>query len=587
MIPSGETEKGVLPSRTLGGESSGLSSPETSSLQQLPREPIVLNEQTNYVPTKRIISIFLACATIDFAALIDQTSLAASLTIVGSALSAGSERAWIAGSYFVTSTAFQLLYGRLSDVWSRKVILLVGLAIFFFGSLAASLAQTATQLIVFRAFTGVGGGGLMTVAQMIVSDVVPLRERGKWQGILGAFVAIANGVGPVIGGALATSSTDGWRWIFRLNLPLTVISVLCVIFIMPLKKVHGSWKVKLKAIDFFGTFIALAGSTVLMLGLTWAGSSYAWNSAHVVATLVVGLALMVAFVVWQGIGTSVPLVPLRIFKSGIVNGASLTMFINGWNFVMQVYYVPTFYQLVYGYSATRSGALLLPITVTQTFSSTLSGLIVTWRGRYRESILFGWALWAIGLGLFSTLDRNSSVGAQIGYALLTGFGVGQTLQPSLIAIQAGVDRKDMAIVTGFRNFIRNMGSTLGLCISSTIINNVLRSNLNNLGLSETIIRQILDEPESVSELALPEGTGELVAAVTAGYQTGFRIVFYVGAGLSTLGFVISWFLMPQIDLDRPDDAKLKEEGRRAEEERKNKLRGIEAGGIGKEEQGKK
>lgn len=135
-----------------------------------------------------------------------------------------------------------MLYGRLSDVWSRKVILLAGLAIFFLGSAAASLARTATQLIVFRALTGVGGGGLMTVGQMVISDVVPLRERGKWQGILGAFVAAAYGIGPLVGGALSGTGPDGWRWIFRLHLPLTVVTVACVVGIMPLRKVEGDWR---------------------------------------------------------------------------------------------------------------------------------------------------------------------------------------------------------------------------------------------------------------------------------------------------------------------------------------------------------
>jgi len=162
--------------------------------------PPAFNEQTHYVPVKTIITvsypsaqsahadillqIFLACASVDLLALMDQTTLAASLTIITKDLGASSESAWIAGAYFLTSTSFQLLYGRLSDIWSRKVLLVIGIWIFFFGSLAASLAQTSLQLIVFRAFTGVGGGGLMTVAQLIVSDIVPLRERGKYQGIL-------------------------------------------------------------------------------------------------------------------------------------------------------------------------------------------------------------------------------------------------------------------------------------------------------------------------------------------------------------------------------------------------------------------
>lgn len=196
-----------------------------------------------------------------------------------------------------------------------------------------------------------------------------------------------------------------------------------------------------------GIFLSLAGMTVLILGLTWGGSDYSWDSVQVISTLVVGFAVSSVFVVWQWKGTRYPLVPrksslyltrpllwlthqsVHIFKSRIVNGACLTMVINGWNFVAQVYYVPTFYQLVYGYSATKSGAMLLPITLTQTASSTLSGLMVHWIGRYRECILFGWVCWAIGLGLMSTLDKNTGIGKQIGYSILIGIGVGNTLQP--------------------------------------------------------------------------------------------------------------------------------------------------------------
>ncbi|RII21528.1 hypothetical protein CUC08_Gglean000690 [Alternaria sp. MG1] len=215
--------------------------PEITPTQAL-GQPLEFNEQTNYVPVKTIITIFLACASVDLLALMDQTTLAASLTIVSRDLNASNESAWIAGAYFLTSTSFQLLYGRLSDIWSRKVLLIIGIGIFFFGSLAASLAQSALQLIVFRAFMGVGGGGLMTVAQMIVSDIVPLRERGKYQGILGSVVALANGIGPVIGGALASQSHDSWRWIFRLNLFLCVLTTGSVVFFMPLRKVDGEWK---------------------------------------------------------------------------------------------------------------------------------------------------------------------------------------------------------------------------------------------------------------------------------------------------------------------------------------------------------
>ncbi|GAB1214610.1 hypothetical protein ATERTT37_003774 [Aspergillus terreus] len=463
----------------------------------------------------------------------DQTTLAASLSIIGNALHASDQTSWISGGYFVTSTCFQLLYGRLSDIWSRKLVLFVGLFIFFTGSLAASLAQSATQLIVFRAWTGVGGGGLMTVAQMIVSDVVPLRERGKYQGILGAVVAIANGIGPVIGGALAATAPDGWRWIFRLNLPLTALCAACVFWFMPLRKVTGDWRVKLAAVDFAGAALALGGTAVLLLGLNWGGGEYAWRSAQVVATLVVGGVVCALFVVWQWKGARYPLVPMHIFASRIVNGACLTMFINGWNFLVQVYYIPTFYQLVFGYSTVKAGAMLLPITLMQTVSSTVSGLVVHWVGRYRECILFGWMIWAVGLGLFSTLDKSSGLGKQIGYGLLTGVGVGNTLQPALIAVQAGVDRRDMAVVTSFRN----------------------------LGLSDSEQRAFLSSPQNyLSKLPADEAEHARALLIPA-YKRGFRIIFLIGAALAALAFVLAFVLMPQVGLKRDDDEKLKAEGR--------------------------
>ncbi|KAF7624015.1 hypothetical protein AFLA_007733 [Aspergillus flavus NRRL3357] len=524
--------------------------------------PHVFNEQTNYVPKSTIITIFLACSTVDLIALMDQTTLASSLSIIGNALHASDKASWISGGYFVTSTCFQLIYGRLSDIWSRKLVLFVGLGIFFIGSLAASLSQTATQLIVFRAFTGVGGGGLMTVAQMIVSDVVPLRERGKYQGILGAVVAIANGIGPVIGGALSSINEDSWRWIFRLNLPLTAITTLCVLFFMPLRKVTGDWKMKLKAIDFIGAFLALGSTAVLLLGLTWGGGEYPWASAHVIATIVVGFAVAVGFVIWQWKGATYPLVPMHIFKSRIVNGACLTMFINGWNFLVQVYYIPTFYQLVFGYSTVKAGAMLLPVTLMQTVSSTVSGLVVHWVGRYRECILFGWMIWAVGLGLFSTLNESSGLGKQIGYGLLTGVGVGNTLQPALIAVQAGVERKDMAVVTSFRNFVRNLGGTLGLAIAGTIINNLITSSISSLGLTQSETRSFLSSPQNYLS-KLPQAEAERARSLLIpAYQKGFRIIFLIGAALAAVAFVLAFWLMPQVTLNRADDEKLKEEGRK-------------------------
>lgn len=201
----------------------------------------------------------------------------------------------------------------------------------------------------------------------------------------------------------------------------------------------------------------------------------------------------------------------------------------------------------------------IPLTISALFS-TLSGLVVHKTGRYRECLLIGWAVWAIGLGLISTLS-SPSLGQQIGYGLLAGFGLGNTLQPSLIAVQAGVERKHMAVVTSFRNFIRNLGGTLGLAISGTIINNAVMSSLTPYGLSRRQIQLLLDSPDRFEEANEGLELDVLVSTLSTAYQKGFRIVFIVGAVLNAVAFVAAWFLMPQVELARPDDDKLKEEGR--------------------------
>lgn len=221
------------------------------------------------------------------------------------------------------------------------------------------------------------------------------------------------------------------------------------------------------------------------------------------------------------------------------------------------------------YTHTEYVFLQSPQSLTDRVSalfSTLSGLVVHKTGRYRECLLIGWAVWAIGLGLISTLS-SPSLGQQIGYGLLAGFGLGNTLQPSLIAVQAGVERKHMAVVTSFRNFVRNLGGTLGLAISGTVINNAVRNSLASYGLSRSQVQLLIDSPERFKAMSSGQEMDVLVSALGTAYRKGFRIVFIVGAVLNAVAFIAAYCLMPQVELARPDDEKLKEEGRRWGEEK--------------------
>ncbi|KAJ6560968.1 major facilitator superfamily domain-containing protein [Mycena sp. CBHHK59/15] len=530
-----------------------MDSPQKQELgEAIPPSPPQLSDQTNYLPRRKIISVFLGCASIGTVGLLDETLISVALPTISSELGAGSQISWVAAAFFVTSTACQTLYGRMSDIWSRKIVLFALMFIFFIGNLASSFARTFAQLLVFRAVAGIGGGGLSTVAQIIVSDVVSLRERGKYQGILGTSVAIAYGVG--------LSSAGYSRWIFWLTLPLTALSAVAVYFFMPLKTVDGDWRQqplrKLQKVDFVGALLILLASTLLVLSLTWASGSYQWQDPHVFATLIVGCFLCVAFVIWEWRIPTFPVIPLYIFKHRIVVGAGITQTINGFLAVVQVFYLPTFYQLAYGYSPVKSGLLVLPLTLVQTFTSTASRLIVTATGRYRELILSGWAIWAIGLGLMATLDERSTLAQQIGYSLLTGVGVGQTFQPSLVAVQGALERKDMAVVTAMRSFARNIGGTIGLAITGTIVNTLLASHLSHVDIPSALRKSILDNPVAARSSLPPE----LLAAVVAGYHTGFRATFILLAALAAAAFFVALVLMTHRDLHRADDGQLKAAG---------------------------
>lgn len=537
------------------------------------------NSQTNYLPRATIITVFLSLSVVTFSIVVDQTTLAVAAPIIGQDLGAGDRTSFITASYFLTSTSFQLIYGRMSDFFGRKPLLMVLLVIFFIGSLGSSLSPDVISLVTFRAVTGIAGGGLLTMGQFIIGDVVSLRDRGKYQGILGAIIVLGNGLGPLIGGALAEKTS--WRNIFRMMLPLLAFAFVISWRFLPLKPVEGDWKKKAKAVDWYGSALSFVGVALMVLGLSWAGGSYSWSNAHVLAPLIIGVVFMVLFVLWQWKGCTEarpPVMPLGMFRHRIVIGATITQMCNGWLMYNQMFYIPQFYQLAYGYGAIEAGVLMLPLLCLQSMSSTMSGLIVSKTGRYRELLLSGWAMWSIGLGLFSTLDESSNKGSQIGFALLTGIGVGQTLQIALVALQGAVPRKEMAVVTSLRNFSRNLGGALGLAIGASIINTVTIADLAPLGWSAAQVRDAISHPadlfgSSNADGSKRPGLSEMqIQQLRRAYVRGFHINFILLAALGALSFFVTLLLMRHKNIDRDDDKMLKEKAKREIAEAKERRR---------------
>ncbi|WVQ70952.1 hypothetical protein IAR50_000477 [Cryptococcus sp. DSM 104548] len=519
------------------------------------KKEVELQDQTNLLPTKQVIFVFCGLTCALFCSLLDQTIVTTALPTLGQVFNRADISPWVGTAYLLTSTTAQPIYGRISDIFGRKFTLLACLFIFLMGSLACSLAQTMIQLIVFRAIQGLGGGGILTLSMIIISDVVSLKERGKYQGINGMVVALSNSLGPILGGVFTEKVT--WRWCFYINLPITSISIIIIIFLLPLRRVRGSMWGKIKKLDFWGSLLTLAWAVPFLIALSWAGTSYTWDSAPVLAPLLIGLALLGVFIFVEAKLVSLPLVPMHILNNRSTSANYFTTFMNGLSFYATLYYLPQYFQVVRGDSAIRSGVLTLPLMLVQTVSSFVSGILVSSTGDYWWNLVVGFSIWTIGLGLLSSIDTDTSIAKLCGYQIIVGLGAGQTFQTSLVAIQASVERKDMATATGLRNFLRMLGGTIALAACTSIVNNSVKGDLRGL-LGDAQFQTILNDPTQAQSLGLDASQ---VAAVTAAYARGIREVFWFSTPCIGVCVPVTALLVKKVSLKRDDDAAKKAESK--------------------------
>ncbi|KAJ5606312.1 hypothetical protein N7510_009093 [Penicillium lagena] len=538
-------------------------------------EKTKLQDQTNLLPMKQLLVVFAGLSCALFCSLLDQTIVSTALPTLGRVFNDASIESWVGTAYLLTSTSCQPLYGRLSDIFGRKIILLISMGFFLIGSILCAVSRSMTMLIVFRAIAGIGGGGILTSVMIVVSDVVSLKKRGTYQGILGMVVALSNSLGPLIGG-LFTEKVS-WRWCFYINIPLTSISIFVVAFVLPLKRVKGDVKGKLKKIDYLGCATMLISAILILLPISWGGTKYAWSSAGVIAPLVLGIVFFGIFVLIELKLAALPLIPMHIFKNTTVSGALGGAFFTGFMFYCNLYYVrpssysdlqdhgtddlqlPQFYQVVYDASPLRSGVLLLPLVVTQCIVSFTSGFIVSKTGNYTINIWVGFAIWAIACGLLSTISPTTSIAKLVGYQILSGIGSGQTLQTNLVAIQASVKRSDMAVATSTRNFLRMLGGTVALSACAAILNNTARTELSSL-ISPDTLSDLLSDPTRINSRLLGLTESQRLAATQA-YTHGIQNIYYFMIACCCTSFFITIFFVRGHSLKRDDDARLQEEGK--------------------------
>ena len=402
-------------------------------------------------------------------AALDQTIVSTALPTIVADLGGADHLAWVVTAYLLAETVVTPLVGKFGDMFGRRIVFQAAVLVFGAGSLLCGLAGNMAALVAFRGVQGLGAGGLLVTSSALIADVVPLRERGKYQGALGSVFGVTTVVGPLLGGLFVDHLS--WRWAFFVNVPFAVVVLAVSVVAMP--ALAGSGQPK---IDYAGIALVAVGAGALVLMTTWGGTTYPWASWEIVGLGALGVAALVGFVVVESRAAE-PILPMRLFRSQVFAVSGLLSFITGFAMFGAITFLPQYLQTVKGNSATESGLRMLPMVVGLLAASMFSGTVVGRTGRYKVFPIVGSGVTAIGLLLLSTLDKSSGF-VWVSLAMLVlGVGIGLGMQVLVIAVQSTSDYADLGTATSGVTFLRTMGSSFGVAVFGTIFASALHDRL--------------------------------------------------------------------------------------------------------------
>src|SRR3989442_7938823 len=485
---------------------------------------------------RRIWVIFSGLMLALLIASLDQTVVATALpTIVGD-LGGLSQLSWVVTGYLLASTVSTPLWGKLGDLYGRKRLFQAAIVIFLVGSALCGLSQNMAELILFRSLQGLGGGGLIVLVQAIIADIVPPRERGRYQGLFGAVFGLSSVAGPLLGGFFV--DTLSWRWIFYINLPIGALALIVVAIALPATGQRGQ-----HTIDYLGTVLLTAAASSLVLLTTLGGNIYPWGSAPIILLAIAGVVFIIGFVIAEQHAAE-PVVPLQLFRNPVFSLSCTIGFVVGFALFGATTYLPLFLQVVNGASPTSSGLRLLPMILGLLLTSITSGQLISRWGRYKAFPIAGTAVMTLGMFLLSRLSEHTSVLVESLSMAVLGLGVGVVTQVLVMAVQNAVDYRNLGAATSGVIFFRSIGGAFGTAIFGTIFSNQLASHLASLAsrLSSGIN---LSSAESVAAIQhLPTA---LRAEVVHAYTQSLSTVFLVTVPIVALAFLLSW-LLPEVRL---------------------------------------
>ncbi|MEU1190359.1 MFS transporter [Streptomyces sp. NPDC005859] len=463
---------------------------------------------------------------------LDQTIVSTALPTIVSDLGGMSHLSWVVTAYLLASTAATPLWGKLGDQYGRKRLLQAAIVIFLVGSALCGLAQDMSQLIAFRAVQGLGGGGLMVLSMAIVGDIVPPRDRGRYQGLFGAVFGATSVLGPLLGGLFVDQLS--WRWVFYVNLPVGAVALLVV---------AAALRIPVRAekhrIDYLGTLLIAAVATCLILVTSLGGRTWGWTSAPLTGTAVLGAVLLVWFLFIERRAAE-PVLPLKLFRIRTFTLSSAISFVIGFAMFGAMTYLPTFLQVVRGVSPTMSGVHMLPMVLGLLLTSTVSGEIVSRTGRWKVFPVLGTAVTAVGLLLLHQL-RESSGDIEMSLCFFVfGLGLGLVMQVLVLIVQNAVSYEDLGVATSGVTFFRSMGSAFGVAVFGTVFTGRLDDKLRGAfsGSAPPEKAAALEaDPRAIA--GLPP---ELRPPALHAYATSITDVFLYAAPIVLLAFALSWLL---------------------------------------------
>lgn len=471
-----------------------------------------------------------------FLATLDTSILNVAIPAIVGDLGGVDQVTWIVASYLVTLTVVTPIYGKLSDIYGRKLTYQVAAVIFIVFSGLAGFVTEMWQLVVLRAFQGVGAGGLIALPMVIMGDLIPPRVRGRYMGYLSMSVVLSSVAGPLLGGVLTDQVS--WRLIFFINVPFGVASMLMVHYKFNIKMPRMS-----RSIDGWGVFLLTAALGPGLVALIVGGEEYGWTDWRFIGMLAISVVLLVAFVLWER-RPAEPLLPLHLFSNSVVSVSLANMFVLGMALFASGLFVPIFLQIVKGASATVSGFLTVTMSIGMSAAAFTSGRLITRWQKYKGFIVIGMVLVVLGLLLLGTLTRDSPELLVTAYLTVLGFGVGATMPTYSLVIQNAVAYKDLGIASTTMNFIRSVGSAVGAAVLGALFAARISSGLEEnipagSGLSTEQVRQLIGRPDQMRErIQNPEVLDGIVETVI----DSVKAIFWTGTAVAVVGFLVCWFL---------------------------------------------